>query len=307
MAISAPSPQRRAFADLVRRADREIDLARAALLIAQEEYPTLDAAAVLAHLDRLAARVRARLGRPGDGPIGPPPLGSIAQDAPAVIDALNAVLFGEEGFRGNHAEYYDPRNSFLNEVLARRTGIPITISLVYMEVAARVGLPLQGIGMPGHFIVRYAGPWSDPARPNYRPQPGELFIDPYFGGALRTRADCAARFRQIYGPDFTFSEEYLTPLSRHQILARMLSNLKAIYLKRHDYRRAASVVERLLLVQPEAVWEFKDRGILYYRLGAFQPARADLQHFLAEDPDAEDAPIIRYYIDLCSRLLTLTN
>jgi len=245
--------------------------------------------------------------RPAAPHAGESRLALATRDTRAVIDALNVVLFEEEGFRGNSAEYYDPGNSYLNEVLDRRLSIPITISLVYMEVAARVGLPLQGIGMPGHFIVRYPGPLSHGAAPSYRPQPGELFIDPYYGGTLLARSECAARFRQIYGPDFTFSEEYLTPLTRHQILARMLTNLKAIYLKRRDYRRAASVVERLLLVQPEALWEFKDRGILYYRLGAFQPARADLEHFLAEDPDAEDAPLIRYYIDLCSRLLTLAN
>ncbi len=297
MAISAPSPQRRAFADLVRRADPRIDLARAALLIAQEEYPDLAIAAYLARLDTLAAQVLARLPRPA-------PAGRGADAAPEVIAALNAVLFDEEGFRGNQDDYYDPRNSYLNDVLDRRTGIPITISLVYMEVAARVGLPLNGIGMPGHFIVHYPGAG---AGQSVYPQPGELFIDPYDGGRLRTRADCAARFRQLYGADFTFSEEYLTPFTRHQILARLLGNLKAIYLQRRDFRRAVSVVERLLLVQPAALWELKDRGLLYYRLGDFGAARRDLQGFLDQDPDAEDAPIIRYHIDLCDRLTVLAN
>jgi len=298
MAISAPSPQRRAFADLVRKADPQIDLARAALLIAQEEYPALRLRPYLARLDTLAAQVQARLVPPADG--AAPPAGGI-------IDALNAVLFDDLGFRGNGEDYYDPRNSYLNEVLDRHTGIPITISLVYMEVAARVGLPLRGIGMPGHFIVQYPGPLHDPARLTWRPQPGELFVDPYERGALLTRADCAARFRRLYGADFTFSEEYLTPLTRHQILARLLNNLKLIYLKRRDFARAVAVVERLLLVQPEALWELKDRGMLYYRLGAFASARADLERFLEQDPDAEDAPILRYYIHLCDRLRVLVN
>ncbi len=300
MAISAPPPQRRAFADLVRRADPEIDLARAALLIAQEEYPALVLATYLARLDTLAAQVQARLAASGAaGPAAATPL--------AMIGALNAVLFEDEGFRGNTAEYYDPRNSYLNEVLDRRTGIPITISLVYMEVAARVGLPLDGIGLPGHFIVQYPGAGRGAAGLTGHPQPDEIFIDPYEGGRLLTRADCAARFRRLYGPDFTFAEEYLTPLTRHQILARLLGNLKAIYLQRRDFPRAVSVVERVLLVQPAALWELKDRGLLYYRLGDFRAARRDLKRFLERDPDAEDAPMIRYHIDLCDRLALRLN
>ena len=207
MAMSAPSPVRRAFADLVRKADADIDLARAALLIAQEEYPTLDIDAYLGQLNVLADLVRARLGLPPAGPAPRRPLGPVAAPR-AIISALNTVLFAEQGFRGNRAEYYDPRNSFLNEVLDRRTGIPITISLVYMEVAARVGLPLLGVGLPGHFIVQYPGPLAHGERGRGRPQAGELVIDPYNRGTLLTRAECAARFRQLYGPDFTFSEEY---------------------------------------------------------------------------------------------------
>lgn len=294
MAISVPSPQRRAFANLVRRADSQVDLAHAALLIAQEEYPSLDIPHYLARLDDLAAAVRVHLAAMGAADEAPPP---------AIIAALNQVVFAESGFHGNREDYYDPRNSFLNEVLDRRIGIPITISLVYMEVAARVGLPLHGIGMPGHFIVAYTGP--GPA--SGRPRSGEVFIDPYNAGALLTRAACAAHFRRLYGPDFTFSSEYLTPLTRHQILARMLRNLKAIYLRRRDYGRAATVVDRLLLVQPAAFWELKDRGLLHYRLGAFRAAGDDLRAYLERDPDAEDAPTIQYYVNLCRQLLSMLN
>ena len=305
MAMSAPSPVRRAFADLVRKADADIDLARAALLIAQEEYPALDIEGYLAHLDDLADLVRARLGLIAAAPAARRPLAPVA--APReIITALNTVLFAERGFRGNRDHYYDPRNSFLNEVLDRRTGIPITISLVYMEVAARLGLRLLGVGIPGHFIVQYPGVGNGPGRYG-RPQADELFVDPFNDGALLTRADCAAHFRRLYGPDFTFSGEFLTPMTRHQILARVLNNLKAIYLERRDYNRAVVVVDRLLLVHPDAVWELKERGMLYYRLGAFLPALSDLRGFLRQDPDAEEVPLVRYYADLCHRLLMIAN
>ena len=124
---------------------------------------------------------------------------------------------------------------------------------------------------------------------------------------MLTRADCAAHFRRLYGPEFTFSGEFLTPMTRHQILARLLNNLKAIYLQRRDYNRAVVVVDRLLLVHPDAVWELKERGLLYYRLGAFLPALSDLRSFLRHDPDAEDVPLVRYYADLCHRLLMIAN
>ena len=293
--MSASSPVRRAFADLVRKADPDLDLARAALLIAQAEYPHLDLDAYLGRLDALAAGVATRLAQAGT------PWGSA--DPPTVIAALNAVLFADLGFHGNSSDYYDPRNSFLNEVLDRRTGIPITISLVYMEVAARLGLRLFGIGMPGRFIVQYPG--QDGGGPH--PHSGELFIDPYAGGALLTRADCVDHFRNLYGPDFTFAPEHLTPLTRHQILARLLGNLKAIYLRAHDYARAVIIVDRLVLVQPAAIWELKDRGILYYRLGGFVAALRDLQRYLKHDPDAEDAALIAYYVQQCQYLLQSRN
>ena len=296
MAMSAPSPVRRAFADQARRSDAQIDLARAALLIAQEEYPGLDVEAYLARLDAIAARVRTRLDL-------------VAEDAPrpapaTIIATLNAILFEEMGFHGATHDFYDPRNSFLNEALDRRTGLPITLSLIYMEVAARLGLSLAGVGLPGHFIVKYEGPSGGPRA---QQRGAELFIDPYHGGALLTRAECGGWFRRLYGEDFTFSGEYLAPLTRRQILARMLRNLKGAYLRQRDYVRAVAVVDRLLLLHPDALWELKDRGLLYYRLGAFTPALADLRAYLRKEPEAEDKGLIEYHIELCQRTLMITN
>jgi regulator of sirC expression with transglutaminase-like and TPR domain len=294
MALNAASPARRAFAEVVRRADAQVNLAQAALLVAQEEYPGLDPATHLARLDAIAGHVATYLVAHGT------PRGRA--DAHTVIAALNAVLFGDLGFHGNRFFYYDPRNSFLNEVLDRRTGIPITLALVYMEVAARLELPLAGIGTPGHFIVQYAGSGA-----GHGPHADELFIDPYEEGVLLTRAECAEHFRRIYGPDFRFSPEYLAPLTRHQILARLLGNLKTIYLKQNDVERALMVVDRLVLVQPDALWERKDRGLLHFQLGAFQPALEDLQAYLQGDPDAEDATQIAYTVQQCQYLLQSRN
>jgi regulator of sirC expression with transglutaminase-like and TPR domain len=296
MAMSAPSPVRRAFADQARRSDARIDLARAALLIAQEEYPALDVDAYLARLDAIAARVQARLDLRTE---------AAERAAPATMIAmLNAILFAEMGFHGATRDYYDPRSSFLNEALDRRTGLPITLSVIYIEVAARLGLSLAGVGLPGHFIVKYEGP----AGAGRGAQRGaELFIDPYHAGALLTRAECGAWFRKLYGPDFTFSGEYLAPLTRRQILARMLRNLKGAYLRRRDYARAVAVVDRLLLLHPDALWELKDRGLLYYRLGAFTPALADLRAYRRKEPEAEDKGLIEYHIELCQRSLMITN
>src|SRR5690606_13169173 len=144
-------------------------------------------------------------------------------------------------------EYYDPRNSFLNEVLDRKLGIPITISVVYIEVGRRAGLPLYGVGMPGHFIVKYDGPDA------------EIFVDPFNNGRILSRAACAELVQQIYGEPIPFEETFLATVSKKQILSRMLTNLKAVYLQEKRFLKALSVIERLLLIQPRSEQDVKDR------------------------------------------------
>jgi regulator of sirC expression with transglutaminase-like and TPR domain len=292
MTSMSPAPGQRAFARLVRRKDEDIDLLRAALLIARDVYPDLDAGTCLAHLDALAARVRARLAERGVTP------GDDPDAALSTILAINLVLFSEEGFHGNTAEYYDPRNSYLNEVLARRTGIPITLALVYIEVARRVGLRLHGVGMPGHFLVGYIPPGGRGER---------LYIDPFSDGTLRTTSECVTLFRRMYGSMQAFSPQALAPVTARQFLARLLSNLKSIYLEQSDWLQALRVVDYLLLVQPHAVEDLRLRGLLYYRLGAFMPALSDLKHYLSAAPDAPDAAEVRYQVALLRHLLLATN
>jgi regulator of sirC expression with transglutaminase-like and TPR domain len=227
---------RQLFTDAVSGPENRLDLARAALLIASEEYPGLDSLRYIAKLEVMAAAVR--------------PAVAMTNDPTWKIRSLNTYLFEERGFRGNTEEYYDPRNSFLNDVVDRRLGIPITLSVIYMEVGRRVGMPLQGVGMPGHFITKYAEPGED------------IYIDPFNRGRILSREACEELIQQLHGEPVPFQESFLAPVSKKQILARMLMNLKAIYIHNGDHLKALSVVERLLIIQPDMEQEEKDRAAL---------------------------------------------
>jgi regulator of sirC expression with transglutaminase-like and TPR domain len=272
---------RERFTQLVSGSEEELDLAEAALLIAQEEHPDMDVAAYLRRLDGLAAAVRARL------PQTPEPTD--------IIDNLNIQLFREEGLTGNESEYYDPRNSFLNEVLDRKRGIPITLSVIYLEVGRRLGLPLVGVGFPGHFLVKYSG--AD----------GEMVLDPFAGGAILSREDLVQRLRRMYGdanPFLAQIPQLLAPASKKEILVRILRNLKGIYLQKNDFARALAASDRILLVAPDLATEVRDRGAVHQRLGHLQAAQQDLRRYLQMVPDAEDAEAVRTII---SRMVARLN
>jgi len=272
---------RERFTQLVSGSEEELDLAEAALLIAQEEHPDMDVAAYLRRLDGLAAAVRARL------PEAPEPTD--------IIHNLNIQLFREEGLTGNESEYYDPRNSFLNEVLDRKRGIPITLSVIYLEVGRRLGLPLVGVGFPGHFLVKYSG--AD----------GEMVLDPFAGGAILSREDLVQRLRRMYGdanPFLAQIPQLLVPASKKEILVRILRNLKGIYLQKNDFARALAASDRILLVAPDLATEVRDRGAVHQRLGHLQAAQQDLRRYLQMVPDAEDAEAVRTII---SRMVARLN
>lgn len=250
--------------------DERVDLAEAALVVAGPEYPNLDVAAYLSVIEAMGTKLRARLR---------------ADMAPAErILALNRYLFEELGFSGNAAEYYDARNSFLNEVLDRRLGIPITLSVVYLEIGRRVGLPLQGVAFPGHFLVKCAV------------RDGAIVLDPYGKGASLSLDDVCARLRtQRNGidPDPDQIRMLLTAASSKDILARMLRNLKGIYLKQRDFARAVTAIDRIIALAPQAAGEYRDRGRVYLELECFRAALADFRSYLLLKPDAEDAVIVR--------------
>ena len=238
-------------------------LARAALAVARIEYPKLDPEPYVGRLDAMGAAARRaierRSGETGD------------QSTLACIRALNGYLFEDEQFVGNRDRYEDPRNSCLNEVLDRRTGIPITLSLVYLEVAQRAGLLVDGINFPGHFLVRC---------PELATRAGELIIDPFHAGALLSEHDCRLLLQRHVGSEVAFSKSLLTPASRPQIIVRMLLNLKRVYVHMRSFPQARVVTELLLAVTPSALSELRDRGLLAYHLNDVTGALRDLQTYL---------------------------
>lgn len=258
------SPARMRLAALLEQ--EPVPLDAAALAIAQEEYPDLDPGAYLARLDTLGARV-ARAGGTGR--------------AASLLRALRDVLHDQEGLRGNEADYSDPRNSYLNDVLDRRLGIPISLSVVYIEVARRAGLTLAGVGFPGHFLAKYVSASGV-----------EIYLDAFHGGEMLSADECVARYRARSGGK-ELDAGYLAAVSTRQILARMLQNLRRIYQERKDDLRAYWVLDRILLLAPGQLEALRDRGRAAARLGGAAAARRDLEAYLKAAPGAADADELR--------------
>jgi regulator of sirC expression with transglutaminase-like and TPR domain len=254
------------------------DLARPALLIPLLESPQLDAAPYLARLDAMGVEMRARFSARGFDPL--------EASALDVVTELNRYLFEDQKFTGNRERYEDPRNSFLNQVLERRTGIPITLALVYLEVARRSGARAVGVNFPGHFLLRIP---SGPARG----LKDDLIVDPFHGGALLSEPDCRRLLKKHVGEDAAFDPELLAPATKAQILSRMLLNLKRIYVRMRSFPQARNVTELLLAINPSALTELRDRGLLAYHLNDFSAALRDLSHYLqltpAEAADSDEA------------------
>ncbi|MFN6468105.1 MAG: SirB1 family protein [Nostoc sp. SerVER01] len=258
---------RQYFYQEIQQSDDEINLAKAALYIAQEEYPNLDPEEYFNALDTMAWELQERL------PQQRYPL--------RVIQTINQYLYEDLGFSGNKIDYYDPRNSYLNDVIDRRLGIPITLALVYLEVARRIDFPMVGVGMPGHFLIR----------PDLADM--EIFVDAFNGGEIIFPEDCQERLSQLYQQPVTLQPEFLAVVTHRQFLARMLTNLKFIYLKQQELEKTLGAVERILLLFPDLTLELRDRGLIYYQLAYYPQAINDLQNYLVKVPDAKDASVIR--------------
>ena len=242
------------------------NLALGALLAAAAEYPDLDIDGSQDNLNRMAAAAQSRI----------PPEATALQQLNVVTD----LLFGVIGFAGNRDDYYDPRNSYLNEVLDRRIGIPITLSLLCIEVGRRAGVPLQGIGMPGHFLVNH------PDEPN-------LFVDTFNGGVLLNQEECAALLRQSAGENARLEARHLNPVTPREMLARLLRNLKAIYWDREDFDRCIVAIGALMAVLPNRPEEQRDRGVVHLKAGNHQESAADFAAYLEAAPNADDAATVR--------------
>ncbi len=244
------------FARLMQQAEEEFNLDQAALLIARTEYPHLNVADQLERLDALALCLDCDLSRP------------VFEN----IESMTQLLFEKEQFRGNEEEYDDPRNSYLNDVLDRKLGIPISLSAIYVEVARRRGLPVMGVGFPGHFLVKY------------RTGHDEILIDPYRRGKILTRQDCQELLKTQFGDEAELKAEYFAASTKKQILARMINNLKGSYVRRHDYTRVLTLIQLALLVEPESSEQLHDRGMIFFLLRRYQEAQADFKTYLDLTP-----------------------
>ena len=260
----------------VARPDKQIDLAKASLYFAQAEDPDLNVQNYLDIIEAIAMEIEFQL------PAERYPL--------KVIQIINHYLFEHLNFRGNRQDYYDPDNSFLHRVIERQLGIPISLSVVYLAIAKKLNFPMVGVGMPGHFSIR----------PEF--EGAGIFVDPFNRGEILFEHDCQARLEETYQQQITLDPSWLAPVSNKQILARMLNNLKFIYLHRREIDKALSTMSGILKIFPENVAEIRDRGLLYYQLNRWSEAIVDLQYYLKVDPNSEDAPMIEILLDKMNRV-----
>ena len=265
--MTDPEWIKRDFAQTLDCPDEQIDLTKATLKLARLEYPELDVIHYLNTVNQFIAQTQARL------PQTRYPL--------KIIQQINEVFFQELGFRGNQENYYDPQNSFLNDVIDRRLGIPISLSVVYLAIAKGINFPMVGIGMPGHFLIR----------PEF--EDVGIFVDVFNQGEVLFEQDCQAKLQELYQQPIALKPHFLTPVSNRQILVRMLTNLKFIYLNRQHYAKMLQAINFILLLLPNHPLELRDRGLLYYQLENWQQASDDLRLYLALLPEAEDARIIQ--------------
>ena len=260
------------FERLSHMPDEDIDLAVAALLIAQSEYPDLEGESELEALEDMASVARKRIEKDDD-------------ESPAHhMNAIGRWLADDLGFTGSHEDYYDPRNSYLNDVLDRRIGIPISLSLIYVEVGRRAGVPLVGVGMPGHFLVGHSGA-------------ADIYLDPFHDGSLISRKEAKTLFSRMManapaGAPSEWNETYLYPVTNRNFVTRMLRNLKAIHLRFQDYGRAINVLDMLVAIHPDLPEERRDRGLAHFRRGNRAQALSDLKRFAESRPPGGGDPTI---------------
>ncbi|MCC0175429.1 transglutaminase family protein [Waterburya agarophytonicola K14] len=259
------------FYQEINQPDEQIDLAKASLCYAQAEYPDLDLQKYLSFLDAIASEVQSQLA---------------GETYPLkVIKTINFELFDGLGFQGNLRRYYEAENSFLNRVIERRVGIPITLSVIYLAVAQRINFPMVGIGMPGHFLIR----------PDF--EEVGIFVDAFSQGEILFEQDCQRKLSKIYQQPVQLKQNWLVPVSNKQILARMLNNLKFIYLHQRQVNKALAIMSGIIKMFPDNSEEIRDRGLLYYQTNRWQEALIDLEYFLKIAPDSDDAETIRLLLE----------
>lgn len=271
----------REFFELLSGDNDALDLDAAALELARIESPGLDPRPYLDQLDDLAGALAARLPSQATGP--------------DYVAIANEYLFEEAGFYGDESDYYNPLNSCLNQVLERRTGIPITLSVLYMEIARRLGRPVYGIGLPGHFLVQYNdGRFS-------------TYVDVFHAGRLLTRDRCRELARSVAGVDIAGDPAVFQPAGKRPILLRMLNNLRGAYFRRQAHRKALGVLDLLIRAMPASADEYKQRGALHLQLKQYAAARADLEHYLRLVPSAPDRAELEQQLQRVRRWIAALN
>ncbi|MBI3742255.1 MAG: transglutaminase family protein [Chloroflexi bacterium] len=277
----SPEDWRAEFKRAIDVPEDKINLARAALIIATDEYPDLDLDAQLARFDAFARELA--------------PIVARNTTAREKIEGLNHFLFHHLSFHGNREDFYDPRNSYLNDVLDRRVGLPITLSIVYIEIARRLEMPIYGVGLPGQFIVK----WFDDA--------AEIFIDPFNAGKILDEEDLTRLVRDTYRADAELDRAWLAPVRAHYILTRMLNNLKEIFLQRDAFARALLVTEKLLALDPNSEENLRDAGVIAYQAKQFKRAAEYLQELLLHLPKTVEPDQIQQLINAALKEMARWN
>ena len=260
---------RELFTLQVQRPEEDLEMDRAALYLAGEEYPDMDVDSHLGSLDSLAQQIMAGF---SDG-------ASPAEQT----SHLGRYLFDELGFKGNSGDYYSPDNSYFNRVLETKTGIPITLSLLVLEVAKRIGLRCQGVGLPGHFLVGLENQ--------------DLYLDPFNAGTLLTADGCRDLVERLFGDQMTWNDDFLIPCTKYDFLFRMLNNLKVIYEQKEEYVKALGMVQRMRIVLPALPSLYKDLALCHYQLQEYRLAIQNLENYLQEAGEPEDADRVRGQIE----------
>jgi regulator of sirC expression with transglutaminase-like and TPR domain len=272
---------RQSFSEIALLEDEAFSLDRAALTLALEEYPSLDIPKYLRRLDTLAARVEVLIG--------------VDRSAANIINGMNDVLFVQEGLRGNAEDYFDPRNSYLNEVLDRKLGIPISLSVIYIEIGKRIGFPIEGLGFPGHFLIKHVDHDRD------------IIIDAFSMGRILTMNDCQELLDKTHNGSVVMNASLLQPMGKRAIITRMLYNLKGIFAQKEQYQQTLATIDKILLLNPGMSSEVRDRGMIYMQTSLFANALADLEFYLAHAAASEDSSYIRNHVKMLRGIVCATN
>lgn len=265
--LTHPAVARRRFEEIAGRPEALLDLVEASLVIDLEETPSLDVDRHLAAVQAWSDAVRQRL----EG----------SRQVERIVETINHLLFDEEGFHGEDDDYYDPHSAFLSKVLERHAGLPITLSVLYIELSRRVGIDAAGIALPGRFLVKFSGPF------------GVIVVDPFDGGRVLTSLELQKILDGMYGGGVQLREHHLRAFTPRQILGRELAQLKAAYLAQHDLARAAASMDRLLILDDRDPYEVRDRAALAMQLHAYGQAISLFERYLLLMPSADDRSRIR--------------